>query len=102
MAPLLKYFSRSEGRHLSRCYIVGLMMDGERKSVEPMSERFNASERSMQRLLTEVKWDEQEVIREYRRAMFAETSDPQGVLAVDDTAFPKKGKDSVCVSRQDC
>ncbi len=102
MAQFFKYFHRSEGRDLTMCYVVGLMMEGERKSVEPMSERVNASERSMQRLLTEVKWDEQEVIRQYRRAMLTETSDPQGVLAVDDTAFPKKGQDSVCVSRQYC
>ena len=102
MAPFLKHFHRSEGRELAQCYVVGLMMDGERKSVEPMSERVNASERSMQRLLTEVKWDEQEVIREYRRVLLAETIDPQGVLVVDDTGFPKKGKDSVCVARQYC
>ena len=102
MARFLKYFHRSEGRDLAMSYVVGLMMEGERKSVEPMSERVNASERSMQRLLTEVKWDEQEVIRQYRRVMLAETADPQGVIAVDDTGFPKKGKDSVCVSRQYC
>ncbi|MBW2145431.1 MAG: transposase [Deltaproteobacteria bacterium] len=36
---------------------MGFMMEGERKSVEPMSERVHASERGMQRLLTEVKWD---------------------------------------------
>jgi SRSO17 transposase len=102
LAPFLKHFHRSEGRNLAQSYVVGLMMDGERKSVEPMSERVNASERSMQRLLTEVKWDDQEVIREFRRVMLAETIDPQGVLVVDDTAFPKKGKDSVCVARQYC
>lgn len=102
MAPFFKYFHRSEGCDLARFYVVGLMMEGERKSVEPMSEKLNASERSMQRLLTEVKWDEQGVIQEYRRSMLAESSDPQGVLAVDDTGFPKKGTDSVCVSRQYC
>jgi SRSO17 transposase len=102
MAPYFPHFRRSEGRELARCYVVGLMMEGERKSVEPMSEKVNASERSMQRLLTEVKWDEGEVIQEYRRGMLAETSDPQGVLVVDDSAFPKKGAESVCVARQYC
>jgi len=77
-------------------------MEGERKSVEPMSERVHASERGMQRLLTEVKWDYQGAMEEYRRQMLAETSDPQGILVVDDTGFPKKGRHSVGVARQYC
>jgi SRSO17 transposase len=102
MKPFYKYFHRSEGRELATCYLVGLMMEGERKSVEPMSEKVNASERSMQRLLTDIKWDEKGVIQEHRQGMLAETSDPQGILAIDDTAFPKKGAESVCVARQYC
>ena len=102
MAPYAPFFRRLEGQELAKCYVTGLMMEGERKSVEPMSERVHASERGMQRLLTEVKWDHEGVFSEYRRQMLAETSDPQGVLAVDDTAFPKKGRHSVCVSRQYC
>jgi SRSO17 transposase len=100
MTPFAPYFRRSNGRELAHCYVVGLMMDGERKSVEPMSERVHASERGMQRLLTEVKWDREGAIGEYRRQMLAETRDPQGVLVVDDTGFPKKGSHSVCVARQ--
>lgn len=102
MGPFYKYFYRQEGRELADGYVVGLVMDGERKSVEPMSARVNASERGMQRLLTQVKWEEKEVFREYRQVMLAQTNDPQGILAVDDTGFIKKGQDSVCVSRQYC
>lgn len=102
VAPYANYFRRLEGRELAKCYVTGLMMEGERKSVEPMSERVNASERGMQRLLTEVKWDHEGVSKAYRRQMLSETSDPQGVLVVDDTAFPKKGLHSVCVARQYC
>lgn len=102
LAPYAPYFRRLEGRELAHCYVVGLMLEGERKSVEPMSERVHASERGMQRLLTQVKWDYQGAWEEYRRQMLADTSDPQGVLLVDDTAFPKKGRHSVGVSRQYC
>ena len=102
MAPYAPFFRRLEGREFAKCYVTGLMMEGERKSVEPMSERVHAPERGMQRLLTEVKWDHAGVSREYRRQMLAETSDPQGVLVADDTAFPKKGRHSVCVARQYC
>jgi len=102
MAPFYGYFHRTESRDLAECYVTGLLMDGERKSVEPMSEKVNASERSMQRLLSMVKWDEQGVAAEYRRVMLSATSDPLGILVLDDTGFPKKGRDSVCVARQYC
>ena len=102
MAIYSPYIKRAEARELAQCYVVGLMMDGDRKSVEPMSEKVHASERGMQRLLTEVKWDYDGAFGEYRRRMLAETADPQGVLAIDDTGFPKKGRHSVCVARQYC
>lgn len=102
LAPYHSYFHRSESRELAECYLTGLLMDGERKSVEPMSEKVNASERSMQRLLTTVKWDDELVAAKYRRTMLAATYDSQGILVFDDTGFPKKGRDSVCVARQYC
>ena len=102
MAMFSPYIKRAEARELAQCYVVGLMMDGERKSVEPMSEKVHASERGMQRLLTEVKWNHSGAFGEYRRRMLGETADPQGVAVVDDTAFPKKGRHSVCVAKQYC
>ena len=102
LAPFETYFRRSEGRELAESYVAGLLMTGERKSVEPMSERVNASERGMQRLLSTVKWDEQGVAAHYRRVMLDATADSAGLLVLDDTGFPKKGQDSVCVARQYC
>ena len=102
MARFSHYIKRHEARVLAQGYVVGLMMDGDRKSVEPLSEKVHASERGMQRLLTEVKWNHDGAFCEYRRQMLAETDDPQGVLLIDDTAFPKKGNHSVCVTRQYC
>jgi SRSO17 transposase len=102
MALYSPYIKRAEARELAQCYVVGLMLDGDRKSVEPMSEKVHASERGMQRLLTEVKWDRDGAFGEYRRRMLVETADPQGVFLIDDTGFPKKGRHSVCVARQYC
>jgi SRSO17 transposase len=98
----MSFFHRSEGRALAESYVTGLLLDGERKSVEPMSERVNASERSMQRLLSHVKWDEQGVLSAYQDRMLAATSDPMGLFLIDDTGFSKKGRESVCVARQYC
>lgn len=102
MVRFSPYIKRHEARVLAQGYVVGLMMDGERKSVEPLSEKVHASERGMQRLLTEAKWNYEGAFCEYRRQMLVETDDPQGVLLIDDTAFPKKGNHSVCVTRQYC
>ena len=102
MAPFKVFFRRSEGRALAESYVSGLLMDGERKSVEPMSERVNASERGMQRLLSHVIWDEQGVLSTYQERMLAVSSYPMGLFLIDDTSFPKKGRESVCVARQYC
>jgi SRSO17 transposase len=102
MARFTPYIKRHEARVMAQGYVVGLMMDGDRKSVEPLSEKVHASERGMQRLLTEAKWDHEGAFCEYRRQMLTETDDPQGILLIDDTGFPKKGNHSVCVARQYC
>ena len=44
LVPFARTFRRSEARDLAQCYAVGLIMDGERKSVEPMSERVQGSD----------------------------------------------------------
>jgi len=61
------------------------MMDGERKSVEPMSEKVKTPEKVMQYFLSSAVWDEEKVAAEYRRRMLMETFDPQGFLVIDDT-----------------
>jgi hypothetical protein len=76
MKPFFSYFNRSESRELAENYVTGLLLDGERKSVEPMSEKLHASERSMQRLLSDVKWDDKGVAVQYRRMMLSATADP--------------------------
>ena len=48
MERFSRYIKRHEARVLAQGYVVGLMMDGDRKSVEPLSEKVHASERGMQ------------------------------------------------------
>jgi hypothetical protein len=55
MAVYSPHIKRAEGRGLSQCYVVGLTMDGDRKSVEPLSEKVQALEKGMRRLLADVK-----------------------------------------------
>jgi SRSO17 transposase len=97
---------RPERRAAMRAYVTGLLLDGERKSVEPMAARLVDSaaevESMRQRLLgcvAESTWSDGELLR--RLALMLERELP-GIEAfvVDDTGFPKKGVHSVGVMRQ--
>jgi SRSO17 transposase len=92
-----------------RAYLEGLLLPGERKSVEPMAAKVDprnvgARHQSMHHFVAKATWDAEAVIKVARDHALAEFTDHGGVQAwiVDDTAFPKKGKFSVGVARQYC
>jgi SRSO17 transposase len=87
----------------------GLLQEGERKSVEPLSRRVSLPadlagvtdpEQALQPFMSQSSGDELAVAREYRATLAKELADPDGVFLVDDTAFPKAGPHSVGVQRQ--
>jgi SRSO17 transposase len=90
-------------------YAMGLLLDGDRKSVEPMAARLcpepDEAERAQDRLLhlcADGKWSDRDVRRYSMRygvgAMTARESIEHWIL--DDTGFIKQGKHSVGVQRQ--
>jgi SRSO17 transposase len=90
-------------------YALGLLGDGERKSIEPIAARAcpdpSKTEAMHQRLLhfaVDSRWSDREVRREAARyALDAMTRrEPVEVWIVDDTGFLKQGKHSVGVQRQ--
>src|SRR3989442_9444867 len=87
-------------------YLQGLFLDGERKSIEPLSRRVSVpgwrgdTEQALQEFVNESVWDEQAVLQTYRRVMGEAFDDPDGIVVIDDTGFAKKGRHSVGVTRQ--
>ena len=81
-------------------YLRGLIEDGARKSLEPLVSRLGgeAEYQSMQQFLADSPWDSSRVVRAVAERVAPEI----GVEAwvVDDTGFPKDGKDSPGVKRQ--
>lgn len=92
-----------------RAYVTGLLLGGERKSVEPMAarvepRRVSARHQSMHHLVAKAPWDDQavlEVARDYALEQM-ERHGPVQAWVVDDTGIPKKGRHSVGVARQYC
>jgi SRSO17 transposase len=97
---------RPERRAAMSQYLTGLLLDGERKSIEPMAARLVADERSapalrlrLQQCITESTWSAEAVFG--RVALELDRRMPGlEVWVVDDTGFAKQGTHSVGVARQ--
>jgi SRSO17 transposase len=92
-----------------KAYCTGLLLPGERKSVEPMAARLapdnvRRAHQSLHHLVAGAPWSDEAVlgrVREY--ALGAMTAKgPVVAWVVDDTGFVKKGTHSVGVARQYC
>ncbi len=96
-------FGRSERRHWCKVYMSGLILDGERKSVEPMATRIaNGNIQALQQFVNQSPWGGDELIAELRRDMLRRFRMKSAIYVLDDTALPKKGDASVGVSHQYC
>jgi SRSO17 transposase len=100
LADLLEPLGRRERRHWGSVYVRGLMLDGERKSIEPMAERLpEGNVQAMQQLIGQSPWLWAPVWQRLAQRMTAELR-PDPVWVIDDTGFPKQGQHSVGVARQ--
>lgn len=96
-------FMRSETRDKATLYVRGVLADVERKNGWQLSETLGlADPHPLQRLLNEAKWDADAVQKRQREQVLSELNDEAGVLVIDESGFPKKGKESVGVARQYC
>jgi len=94
-------FARSEPRAYFFDSMVGQCSRLERKSSAPMALHVEGGPvRGMQRFLSDVSWDDEQMLWNYHELVAAEMGDPDGVLMCDETGFVKKGQDSVGGARQ--
>jgi SRSO17 transposase len=106
LAAMTDGMGRPERRTAMGHYVTGLLLDGERKSVQPMAARLvsdPAEADAMRQRLTDCvgvsAWSDDE---SFRRLALKFEADLPGIEAfvLDDTGFPKKGTLSVGVARQ--
>ena len=95
-------FRRSQSRHSLERYVTGLLTDLSRKNCDTIAAAVaGTSTERLQHLLTDADWDSRELDGARVRSLSAK-SPKGGILVLDDTSFPKKGKASVGVARQYC
>jgi SRSO17 transposase len=100
LVDLLEPIGRSERRRWGGVYVRGLLLDGERKSIEPMAQRLpEGNVQSMQQFIGQSPWDWNPVWEKLGQRMTAEL-EPDPAWVIDDTGFPKQGTHSVGVARQ--
>jgi SRSO17 transposase len=92
-----------------RSYCAGLLLPGDRKSVEPMAARVQpgrvqAAHQSLHHFVAKSEWSDDAVLAAVRAHVLPVIGRRGRIraLIVDDTGIPKKGKHSVGVARQYC
>jgi SRSO17 transposase len=102
LEDLTEPLGRSERRHWARVYVQGLLLDGERKSIEPMASRMEGADiQALRQFVGQSPWEIEEVQRRLAQKVVDLLSEPE-VWIIDETAFPKAGEHSVGVARQYC
>lgn len=92
-----------------RAYTTGLMLPGDRKSVEPMAARIDPrnvrrKHQSMHHFIADAPWSDERVLARARQFALPALHEhgPIEAWLLDDTGIPKKGTHSVGVARQYC
>lgn len=97
-AEMFAPMARSDQRAKGVMYLRGLLLDGRRKSMQPMASRLGVDHQRLQQFVSTSTWDTAAV----RARLAARALDVVGPVAwaIDDTGFPKDGTGSPGVARQ--
>src|SRR5260370_42366446 len=92
--PLVADLGRSERRESAALYVQGLLMPGQRKSIEPMAERPRADSQQLQQFISGSPCLDRQVWQSIRRQVIP-LLEPLQSWVVDEPAWVKQGKQSL-------
>jgi SRSO17 transposase len=102
LADLTESLGRSERHRWAKVYLQGLLMDGGRKSIEPLAERIaGADVQSLRQFVGQSPWAVEQIQQRLAEKVADLMAEPE-VWMIDETSFPKAGAASVGVARQYC
>lgn len=106
LGEMTESLGRRERREALSEYLRGLMLCGERKSLEPIAQRVapsadlvEAYRQRMQQAVTVAQWEDLSLYQRISSRFVSTVEDVEAII-FDDTGFAKKGKYSVGVQRQ--
>lgn len=101
LSPFLDKLGHKARRQMCPLYVAGLIGPGERKSVQPMAERFAPGDYDqLHHFVAASVWDATPLETELLIQADRLVGGNDAVLVIDDTAMPKKGEHSVGVAPQ--
>jgi SRSO17 transposase len=98
----LPRFYRAEQRTHATLVIRGLLSGLERKTCEPIAVEAGVHRKPVQNFVGAGGWDDEAVMAELRGHVREVLADPQAILILDPSGFPKSGSESCGVARQWC
>src|SRR5580700_5808430 len=101
LTPLVKGLGRSERREGAALYVEGLLLPGQRKSIEPLAQRLGTDAQKLQQFITDSPWQEAGVWQAIRQEV-VERMEPLQAWIADETGWLKQGSHSVGVAHQYC
>ena len=98
----LPRFYRVEQRELALVVLQGKLSNLERKTSEPIAYQAGRHRKPVQQFVGAGCWDDERVMAELRQHVAEELADPDAVLVLDPSGFPKSRTESCGVQRQWC
>lgn len=103
LEPFLDAWRHKKRRQWAPLYLRGLLLPGERKSIEPLAARVAPGhDQELRHFVSESAWDEEAIEQVLLDKADAMLGGDDAMLIIDDTALPKKGTESVGVAHQYC
>ncbi len=95
------FFKREATFKHWECYLLGLMADLKRKSIEPIALAAGVAVRTLQEFLAFFVWGHKRVAAKLQQLVMDEHAAPQAIGVIDASAHAKQGRKTPGVQRQD-
>jgi SRSO17 transposase len=102
LEPFVEDLKEPEKKQRAVEYTTGLISGLERKTGEGIAYLYDQDRQRMQKFIGQTHWDHQPLLGTLATQVGEELGEPDGVIVIDPSAFPKKGDKSVGVGMQWC